>query len=404
MSKEKNIQLAVETAPRTKKNQHKKIEWIPRATDTTRKDIMDWRRAVKMAENSDDPSNAKLQNIYEQVMNDALLTSQAENRQSKLFNIDFYLRNTNGDIDETQTAILNDDVPYREIITAILETIYYEYSMLQLDWKTDVEGQDRLIAKSLPRPNIVPQTGMFYYDLADPTKHLKFREEKEYGIWWLEFGDASKRGLLNKAVPHILMKSFAQSCWAELCEIYGIPPRYIKTNTQDKALLNRAERMMKDMGAAAWFIIDETEEFKFAEGVSTNGDVYRNLIKLCNNETSLLVSGAIIGQDTENGNYSKEQSSREVLDELVMRDIVLVENNWNNIVIPALKKIGILQGDIVFKYDIPEDLEALWEKVKDAMNNYEFDTEWLNEKFGLKITGVKQTPSFGLSMSEDFFA
>ncbi|WP_446662918.1 phage portal protein family protein, partial [Flavobacterium psychrophilum] len=35
--------------------------------------------------------------------------------------------------------------------------------------------------------------------------------------------------MLNKAVSHVLFKRFAQSCWSELCEIYGIPPRVLKT-------------------------------------------------------------------------------------------------------------------------------------------------------------------------------
>ena len=72
----------------------------------------------------------------------------------------------------------------------------------------------------------------------------------------MEFGSPRNYGLLNKAVPHALFKKFAHSCWSELCEIYGIPPRYIKTNTQDPEMLDRAEQMLRDMGSAAYFIID----------------------------------------------------------------------------------------------------------------------------------------------------
>lgn len=34
--------------------------------------------------------------------------------------------------------------------------------------------------------------------------------------------------------------------------------------------------MLREMGAAAAFVIDTTEEFQFAQGVTTNGDVYSN--------------------------------------------------------------------------------------------------------------------------------
>ncbi|MGM9837689.1 MAG: hypothetical protein ACI30A_04280 [Paludibacteraceae bacterium] len=38
------------------------------------------------------------------------------------------------------------------------------------------------------------------------------------------------------------------------------------------------------MGSAAAFVIDTSEEFSFAQGIFTNGDVYRALINLCNNK------------------------------------------------------------------------------------------------------------------------
>lgn len=394
--------LSLDSAPKGK-SPSKKIEWIPRATDTTRKDIADWRRARAMAENTDEPFNYRLQNIYSNIMEDGLLTSQVGNRTAKVFNVDFKLQ-INGEDNDEQTQLLKNHVPWRPIHNAILDTIYYEYSLGQFQWVTDVDGNSRLTFETLPRTNVVPQNGRFYQDIQDPTKYINYRDAKEYGIWWLEFGSAKERGLLNKAVKHVLMKSFSQACWAELCEIYGIPPRYMKTNTQDSAMLARADKMMRDMGSAAYFIIDETEEFSFAQGVSTNGDVYDKLMNVCNNENSMLISGAIIGQDTKNGSRSKDEAAQEVLWELVIQDLVLVEDNYNSIVIPALKKLGILKGEVKLKFEIPEDLQELWKRVQSTVNNFDYDIDWLNDKFGLKITGVKnqQMPN-QLGFGEGFF-
>ena len=85
---------------------------------------------------------------------------------------------------------------------------------------------------------------------------------------------------------------------------------------------------------------DNTEEFEFANGVNTNCDVYNNLIHLCNNEISMLVSGAIIGQDTRNGNESKEKISISLLDRLVDADKRMAEMYMNSIVIPSWIRIG----------------------------------------------------------------
>lgn len=395
--------LSVDTAPLVKKDNKRSINWAQKPINTTRKDIRDHRRAWSAAENRENPVNHLLQNLYLNIYQDALLTSQIENRQSKIYNIGKALLNEDGSAND-QTDLLTKIIPFKEITKAILDTTYFEYSLIDFSWNKNVDGTKKLIATSIPRTNIIPQKGWFVPDINED-KGFSYREAPEYGIWWLEFGQAAQRGLLNKAVPHVLMKAFAQSCWAELCEIYGIPPRYVKTNTQDPAMIKRAESMMKDMGAATWFIIDDTEEFHFADGVATNGDVYNNLINFCNNELSMLISGAIIGQDTKNGSRSKDESSQDVLWELIMQDMLQVEDAWNNIVIPALVKIGVLKGNLSFKFDIPEDLESLWTRVKDAMNNYDFDTEWMNEKFGLKITGVKQAPKIGanLKIDDSFF-
>lgn len=254
----------------------------------------------------------------------------------------------------------------------------------------------------VPRQNIDPANGRFYPDQHQNT-FIAYREAAEFGKWIVEF-NSGHLGLLNKTVPHILFKKFAQSCWSELCEIYGIPPRYVKTNTQDEAMLARAEMMLQDMGAAAAFVIDTNEEFQFAQGVSTNGDVYANLIRLCNQEVSMLVSGAIIGQDTENGNYSKEQSSIGMLDRLIESDKRMVETYMNGTILPALAAIGwIPQNSCRFRYAAVEDPEKTWQLVKDILPYKDVDNDWLTEKFGIPVKDKQLSLDSGLSASDRFF-
>jgi len=205
-------------------------------------------------------------------------------------------------------------------------------------------------------------------------------------------------------VPHILFKRFAQSCWSELCEIYGIPPRVMKTTTQDPAMVKRAESMMRDMGAAAWFIIDESEKFEWATAATTNGDVYKNLITLCNNEISMLISGAVIGQDTKNGSNSKEVASQEMLQTLIDADLRTVEQYWNTTVIPALVELGILKGELTYCYEQTEDLAELWKMTNESLPYFEVDPVWVKEKFGVEVTGKREaTQQNTLNLGHDFF-
>lgn len=355
---------------------------------------------MRQADNIDNPKRIKLIELLNDILNDSILSSQVEQRIGRTLGADFVLKSEGKNIDESSTELLRDAVWFPRLITYIIESKLFGHSLIEFD--SSQEGE--LSVCLLPRQNVIPTHGKLLFDVADD-KGASYREMREFGTWILEFGDPESYGLLNKAVPHILFKRFAQSCWSELCEIYGIPPRFIKTDTQDPAMLDRAEAMLRDMGSAAYFIIDSTEEFQFAKGADTNGDVYNNLIQLCNSEVSLLISGAQIGQDTRNGNRSKEETSVKQLDELVRSDKRYVEDYLNSSVLPALTAIGVLPDGLRFSYLAENNLDKLWSMATQAMPHFEVDPIWITETFGIQVTGLKKQESANLQLRQpDFFA
>ena len=336
------------TSPRQREGLVRKL--VPKAISRIRKDLDSWRRALRQADSVDRPRRRELMDLYADVMLDALLTSQVEQRIGRVLSSSFSLKNVSGKVNEEATRSLSEAVWYPLLQRYMLESTFYGHSLVEFAL-SDTDGIEVFL---LPRQNVVPELGLFLYD-SSVDEGEYYREMREYGTYVVEFGSPRNYGLLNKAVPHALFKKFAHSCWSELCEIYGIPPRYIKTNTQDPEMLDRAEQMLRDMGSAAYFIIDTTEEFQFATGVSTNGDVYNNLISLCNSEMSLLISGAQIGQDTKNGNRSKEEVAVEQLEKYVNSDKRQLEDWMNSIVLPALYRLGILPDGLRFSFNSEED-------------------------------------------------
>lgn len=352
---------------------------IKKSVSQARKDIADWNLARMAAQRAEQPRFHLLQDLFDSIADDALLTSQVNNRQLRTVSAPFEMANPSGKPDDRATQCLASLGLVPDVIQAILDSELFGYNVVEF---ADEGGERKLYV--LPRRNIDPTNGLFYPD-AYGNASIAYREAREYRRWILEFSSGTL-GLANKAVPHVLFKRFAQSCWSELCEIYGIPPRYVKTNTQDQQMLDRAEEMLREMGAAAAFVIDTTEEFQFAQGVSTNGDVYANLIRLCNQENSLLVSGAVMGQDTANGNYSKEQAAIEVFDRLVDADKRLVETYMNASVVPALVAIGWMPAtQSRFRFSATEDTERLWQITKELLPYKEVDNKWIEEKFGVPV-------------------
>lgn len=399
-------QLAAKT---TAKSTGNKLfpQLVEKTVTQTRQDIAKWKAALNGFNNTDSPSVYLLYNLYDSILDDALLTSQIENRIQDTLGSSFNLSKKGGDIDEELTTTFQNSELFNDLITHIINSRFYGHSLVELDWKQDGLNEPQLKADLIPRQNVLSKKGVMLFDYNED-KGIKYREVPEFGTWVLEFGKPGEKGLLNKAVPHTLFKRFAQSCWSELCEIYGIPPRVYKTDASDPAAVARGKKMMQDMGSAAWFIIDTEESFEWAKGVNTNGDVYGNLLNFCDNQNSLLISGAVVGQDTKHGSNSKEQASQKLLSKLVLADMAMVEMYMNTKVMPALARIGVVPADYVFQWEISEDLGTLWERTVQALQHFDVDPEWVKDKFGIQVTGVKQNalppvPGSNLNAAESFF-
>ena len=372
---------------------------VPKAMARTRADVLTWKSALAMAENIDNPKLYPYYNLVKDMLLDAHTTSQIKNRKLKTLSANFSIKKANGETHTELTSQLQKSVWFGDIIGHILDSEYFGYTLIEFN-----RGDDNSVEVVLiPRQNVIPQKGIVLKDYTDD-RGLDYMNASEYGTWLLDFGKSGDLGLINQAIPHILFSRFAQSCWSELCEIYGIPPRVMKTNTRDRQAIARAEKMMTDMGAAAWFIIDETEQFEWAtNGVPATGEVYDGLINRCENSISLLISGAIIGQDTKYGSRGKEISSQDILQDLVDADQTMVEQYMNDKVLPALYAIGVLPEEgLSLVYDQAEDLGELWTRTKEILPYKEVSDDWIKEKFGIEVIGNK-APTTPQKLSLDFF-
>lgn len=371
---------------------------VPKAMAKVKADVLVWKNAVAMAQNIESPKTFPYYNLVQDMMLDAHTTSQIQNRKLKTIAANFIIKKANGEANDELTAQLQSSVWLNEIISHILDAEFLGYTLLELNRnENETIQKDKLptpIVSLVPRQNVIPQKGIILKDISDD-KGMDYLNAAEFGTWLLDFGKPNDLGLMNKAIPHILFSRFAQSCWSELCEIYGIPPRVMKTNTRDIGALRRAEKMMTDMGAAAWFIIDETEKFEWANtGMPANGEVYNGLIRLCRENISLLFSGAMIGQDTQFGSRGKEKASQEVLQDLVDADQTKVEQYMTDKVLPALYAIGVLPEEgLTFQYDQADDLDTLWTRTKEILPYKEVPDDWIKQKFGIEVSGTKTPPN-----------
>lgn len=359
-----------------------------------RKDIADYQSAINQTL-SQQPRWIKLQELYNSLMLDAHLTSQIELRRNKTLCQTFALRS--GDKDIELSAELRNLI--YSAIGHVLDSVMYGYSLVELDPST-------LSLTLLDRRNIDPKNKLLYLNPLYG-ESLDYTTLREYNSTLFDFV-SSPLGLLSKAAPHVLFKRFAQSCWSEYCEIYGMPPRYIKTNTNDKELVEYYRDMLANIGSGASYVLDLDDDMGFASVTATGGDVYERLISLCKEELSLLICGAQVGQDTTYGSNAKEQSSQELLTSVVEQDQEFVQNCLNTKLLPALSALNLLPQDAVFSYPQQEDTNKLFDKTIKAAAYFDIDPKWFKDKFGIEVTSTKTPQSSQLQALKaediDFFA
>lgn len=365
------------------------LSYVEKPMFSTRKTVAVWKQAQQQYMAAEEPRAYHLEDLYTDILTDAHLTSQINLRKQQTLSNPFVLESASGKADKEQTDALGRHPLFRSLSNAMLDSIFHTGSLVELKIGKNLDGP-YMYADTLPRTHVVHRRGLFYPDVNDE-KAIQYRQMPEFGTWILEFNGPDTMGLLNKAVPHVLFSRFSQSCWAELCEIYGIPPRVLKTNTQDSVQLHRAEQMLIDQGAAAWFVIDKDEDFEFAQGVVTKGEVYEQLMQYCDNQKSLLINGAILGQDTKFGNRSKEESSADLQWYIVLDDMAYLEQQWNNIALPALVRHGIVKPGLSLRFEETEDIGQLWKFTEGAMKYFEVDPAFVKEKFGVAVLGPKNS-------------
>lgn len=356
----------------------------------TARDMQHWRRAKQVATRVDLPKRDLLDDLVNDLLYDTHLSSQMELRRDRSLAKPYTILKADGSTDEETTALLSQSGAFSTLMQIALETPFFGHSLVEI--LPTPEGL--FTANLLPRRHVVPKLGWILFDLSD-SKGYDYRSDPGYGKTLIEMGDPNDLGILFDCAPATIYKRYAMASWSEFCEIYGIPPRVLKINTDDSEAMQRAADMMQRMGSANWAIVDKDEDLSFAAGVSDNGDIFQKLIYAAKEDVSLKICGATLGQDTQYGNRSKEESSLELLEAKCSADRRMLERIMTSTVLPALARQGFIPEGLRFTYPQEEDKEALWTRTVSLLPYYNVDEEWIRNTFGVEITDAKSQLPFG---------
>ena len=162
-----------------------------------RRDIEDWKWSKHLALAPIEPKVYFLQDVFNDIAGDALLTSQLNNRREQTISAPFELVTQDGKPDDKITGIIQDIPIVTDVLGHIWDSEWYGCSVIDFSVKNGFKN-----VELVNRRNIVAATGRFYPDTS-LGNYIEYRNVSEFGNWILEF-DSGGIGLLDKVVPHIL--------------------------------------------------------------------------------------------------------------------------------------------------------------------------------------------------------
>ncbi|MCK9452852.1 MAG: DUF935 domain-containing protein [Bacteroidales bacterium] len=391
------MMLAMQNAAGRERVKAMLIELAVKTQNLTKKDIGTWRQAWQMAINVENPQRSRLYDVYSDVDIDLHLTGAIGQRKGMVLKKAFRLDDKSGKENREISEILEAEW-FKDFAGLVLDSRYWGHSLMQFGDIITVAGKKRFENVSLvPRKHVIPEFGVLVREPGDDlAKGLNYRHGK-IANWCIEAGKSHDLGLLLKCAPQALSKKNMLAFWDTFGELFGMPIRIGKTISRDAKEINKVEKMLADMGAAAWGLFPEGTEIEIKE--SSRGDayeVYDKRIERANREMSKGILNQTMTID-DGGSLSQSQVHLEVFENVVEADADFLRDVINNRLLPFMVMHGFAMDGYRFEWD--ESVEYTPQEqinIETMLVNggYEIELKYWLEKYNIPVIGKSApTPS-----------
>ncbi len=352
--------------------------------------LKDWKMAVMLATNPENPNKDKLQTLYENMLQDNHLGSVIETRITKTQQMPFALFNQNNErIDDAKQLL--EGVWFQEFIKLVIGAKFQGTTLVEL-FELDENGELKEI-NEIPQRNFNPIKGLILKNAGDE-KGISYREGK-LANYYIQIGkDYNDLGLFTLTAPIIIAKKLGLGSWLDFIDKYGIPPLFITTDREDDNRLMEIFEMATNFKRNNFMVARGNEKFEIPNLSNSNSaETFDALIKRADNEISKRFLGGT-GLTDEKGFVGSVEVQYELANARFESDRILVKNVINKQLIPLLVKLSPVYKpleNLYFDWDDEEGLTAdkLCEYISKLGGQFEFDPEQVEEITGLKVIGIK---------------
>lgn len=361
-----------------------------------RQNVSTWRDAIKEAEQEFYPQRVKMQNLYNDTIQNGHVFACMEARKELTLLRDFevYVKETKS---EEMEEWLKSEW-FMQLMSHCLDAIFFGYTLVSLGDIVDSTFPDmQVVRRWLVSPDRL-EASSFPYGLTGPS----FMENpyKDWHIWAptpTENGmSVCGYGLLYKVALYEIITRNVLAYNVTAAELFGMPFRHGKTDKTDENERAEFEAMMQNMGSAGWAVtdVDDLIEFIAPPGGTGKGfEIYDNIEKRSEQKISKIILGHADALDSvpgKLGNDSEESPAHRALKRKQVKDGRYIENLVSNQLFPKLRRLG---------FAIPD--EALF-KFKNDEERYQAKRREIESSKGLAdVADVMKRA--GLQMSADYF-
>ena len=359
-----------------------------------RQDIQKWRYAIQIAEQIYYPTRYQLYQTYRDAVLDAHLSGLIDQRIDSIILKKFTIKVGDKE-DEVLTEIFKGEW-FLKFLTYSMESIFWGYSLVQFGDADTNKGFNSV--DLVPRINVRPEREEFVVQANEPTG--KSYVEPPYSDFALGIGDRYNLGLLMKASFYTITKNSALGIWSEFAELYGIPPRILKTNVRDDTTRRNGEKMMENMSRSSWAVIDYEDDITFGAGSggTDSSAIFAGIIQECNEELSKLIMGHSAAADSTSGKLGNEQQANDIGADKQELDSVFIKYCIQDKLFPFMRNLGFkIPDNAMFEWDNTEQDKLKRERAAEyglklaqmisTFNSvgYEFDQSKISELLDMNI-------------------
>lgn len=358
--------------------------------DSSRKDIDQWRRALRMAQHPEEPKMAAYYDLLDDLLTDGHLQSQIQLRKTSSLNTDFQIINRNtGETDENGTFIFRQQWFY-EFLGYVMDSLLFGTTLAEF---TAFEGE-KIRVGILPRRHIIPQLGRILPDVTKDTEYINYRDP-QFSPYILQIGKNDDLGLLNNIVPNIIWKRNVAQSWAEFCEKFGMPLITATSNSADAEASELISGMLGNLGEAGTGVFPVGTDIQLHETNRTDAyNVYMQFMQANDNQISKQLVGSTMLSDQGTNRSQTEVHERSLDYRIAQADKRFIQFVVNDQLFPLLRMHGYaLSDDLAFEFKTAEqevELTELWNITSGMlMNGYKVDAEWLSKTFNIPLENPK---------------